>query len=36
MEKVIKSVRLIRLIRIIKIYKYILQSGSKEENEDRL
>lgn len=35
MQKVIKSLRLIRLIRIIKLYKYILQSGDKEENEDK-
>lgn len=32
--RVIKSLRLVRLIRIIKLYKYIVQSGSKNENED--
>ena len=32
-QQVIKSLRLIRLIRIIKLYKYIVQSGGK-DNED--
>jgi hypothetical protein len=35
MQKVIKSLRLIRLIRIIKLYKYIVQSGTKEENDEK-
>lgn len=33
-QRVVKSLRLIRLIRIIKLYKYIVQSGHKQENEE--
>jgi len=37
LQQVFKSLRLIRLIRIIKLYKYILQSMSKnEENEEEI
>jgi len=35
MQQVVKSLRLIRLIRIIKLYKYIVASGTKDENADK-
>lgn len=34
LQRVVKSLRLIRLIRIIKLYKYIVQSGKKQDNEE--